>query len=156
MIDNLMVLTSSYGAGGKELAAQKRIVASLKVFALEYGVHVLLLAHPKKGEGFQSVGGSGNIENTCDTLLRYVRVKGDAARQMSEASELPCAEVENISAVVLNEKVRDEGEDNIMFLEWDSTKGMVRDVAYIPGLRECADRYEKQGFFSRSAKEIYL
>ena len=156
MLDNLMVLTSCYGAGSKELAAQKKIVAALKRFALDYNVHVLLLAHPKKGEGFQSVGGSGSIENTCDTLLRYVRVKSDAVQEMIVGTDMPNEEAGNISAVVLNEKIRNEGEPNIMFLEWEPQKGMVRDISYIHNLKPYALEYEKMGLFSRPAKEEYM
>lgn len=153
-IDNLMVLTAGYGSN--ELSMQKKIIAVLKDFALKYQVHVILIAHPKKGEGNQSVSGSGNIENTVDTLLRYIRVSGDAARTIAASTDIPDIETQFITAVVLNEKVRNEGESNPMFLEWDSERGVCRDIAYIDNLLPVAEEYFRKSWFSRPCKEVYL
>jgi len=147
-LDNLMVMTNAIG--GRVFQEQERIIGALKKFAVDYKTHVILVAHPKKGEGFQSISGSAAIENTADTILRYVRVKESQAQELASAVlGFEQHEVKNISAVVLNEKVRDEGEDNIMFLEWDKYRGIVRDITYIPALEDTAKNYMKKGWFSR-------
>lgn len=150
LLDNLMVMTSA--SGPRVFDDQKRIITDLKMFAKDYKVHVLLVVHPRKGDGYQSISGASEIENTADTILRYVRVDKSNAEFACEF--LPDHEVSNISAMVFNEKVRDEGEANPFFLEWDKQKGIVREVTYIEELRDLSQSYFEQGWFSRYQSRI--
>ena len=151
LIDNLMVLTG--GAGSAVFSEQERIVLGLKAFAVKFKVHVMLVAHPKKGEGHQAISGSASIENTADSIYRYVRVnEGTIKAYIGNVSTLDSAEHYNISAVVLNEKVRDNGVENTMFLEWVPERGCVREICYIPEIMESAKEFEELGLFSRPSR----
>ena len=153
LLDNLMVMTNATGRG--VFQEQERIIGALKKFAVNYQVHVMLIAHPKKGEGYQSISGSASIENTADSILRYVRTDFETAQKVTAVyQDFPAHEVQNISAMVLNEKVRDEGESNPIFLEWDKYKGIVREISYIDQLKDISNQYLKQGWFSRPASYI--
>ena len=68
---------------------------------------------------------------------------------MGKVSTLDTSEYYNISAVVLNEKIRDNGVENTMFLEWVPERGCVREICYIPDILEASEEFEKLGLFSR-------
>jgi twinkle protein len=76
--DNLMKITCP----GDPLQAQGRIVTALKDFAIEWGVHVHLVAHPKKPPQTGAhkmtkydISGSADIPNLADNVLIVNRIK---------------------------------------------------------------------------------
>lgn len=71
LVDNMMTAIAD---ADERLAAQSRFVNSLKTFAHHYGVHVLLVAHPRKTRidqplGKDDVGGSSDIVNLADNAI---------------------------------------------------------------------------------------
>lgn len=72
LVDNLMTALSD--AGDEENRAQAKFIATLKRFAVRYGVHVLIVAHPRKtkaGEPIKKddVGGNKMITNLASNVI---------------------------------------------------------------------------------------
>jgi len=141
LVDNMMMLTSG---AQNVFAEQARIAKGLKEFAKKYDAHVILIAHPKKGEGQQSVSGAAEQENMVDTIIRYIRPPSNIKADYCE-EDRQC-----VSAMVEFEKARDEGTDYNMYLEWEHTKGVVSDLTYIEDAKETAERYADLGWYSRA------
>lgn len=71
VLDNVMMALAE---SDDELRDQKRFINSLKKFARKYGVHVMVVAHPRKikaGEhlGGEDVGGNSAINNLADATM---------------------------------------------------------------------------------------
>lgn len=71
LVDNLM---TSLSDSDEETKAQSKFVNALKKFATRYGVHVLIVAHPRKtkqGEQLKKddVGGASAIVNLADSAI---------------------------------------------------------------------------------------
>ena len=71
LVDNMM---TSLSDSDEETKAQGRFVNALKKFATRYGVHVLIVAHPRKtkaGEQLRKddVGGNSAIVNLADSAI---------------------------------------------------------------------------------------
>lgn len=71
IVDNLMMALAE---SDEEFRDQKKFVNSLKKFARKYGVHVAVVAHPRKtkaGEhlGGEDVGGSSAVNNLADATM---------------------------------------------------------------------------------------
>lgn len=71
LVDNMM---TSLSDAQEETRAQGQFINALKKFATRYGVHVLIVAHPRKtkqGEKLQKddVGGNSQIVNLADTAI---------------------------------------------------------------------------------------
>lgn len=133
VLDNLMVFTN--GSGSKVFDDQRRIATELKAFANKYNVHVLLIAHPRAGEGYQKISGAMELENMADTILRYVRCD---KKTLSEAVEMPFEMAERVSAALLTEKIRDDGTAKIQPMEWDYEKGALFELVGDPYKKELA------------------
>lgn len=74
ILDNLMKL--EVGIGGDIYAAQGDIIDQLKNIASALNVHIILIAHPKKGQQYlnsESVSGSQKIANTVDNMISFQR-----------------------------------------------------------------------------------
>jgi len=73
--------------------AQSQLMVELVTFARETGVHVHLVAHPRKSVGDdsprgQDVSGSGNIRNNTDNILSLWRnVEKERKREDGEDTE---------------------------------------------------------------------
>lgn len=72
VVDSLMMLEDVPEDGKGSLEAQRQFMVRLVAFAKRYGVHVHLVAHPRKADdekrapGKQDVAGSGKITNLAD------------------------------------------------------------------------------------------
>ena len=124
LIDNLMLLTKEQGSN--EWAQQAMVTSELKKFALDYNIHIILVAHPKNGE--LKVSGSMEIEQRADTILHYVRVGEPDVNKMLNEDGIPTHEGEKVSAIILNDKVRNDGESRTIFLQWDNSRGVVMET----------------------------
>lgn len=140
VLDNMMKLTCDEKETFK---AQQQIIAGLKEFAVSYQVHIILIAHPRK-DG-TSVSGAMEIENTADTILKFTRLFGGNF----ESDDLPIQESQKITAMVLNEKVRDGGKSYPLYMEFDGIRQANIEVVYLPDLYQKAVEYKRDGFFSR-------
>jgi twinkle protein len=75
VVDSLMMLDDVPEEGKGALEQQRKFMLRLAAFAKQYGAHVHLVAHPKKGDderngpGKQEVSGSGKITNMADNVL---------------------------------------------------------------------------------------
>ena len=83
LIDNLM--TTSFTDGERDYYRQQsNFVRNIKSFAKKMGVHVHLVAHPRKASGRLSkmdVGGSGDITNLADNVLAVHRLSKDELQE---------------------------------------------------------------------------
>jgi len=142
ILDNMMMLCTAQG--NNIFTEQKEITKALKDFALDNGVHVILVAHPKKGEGLQSVSGALEQENIADTLLYYVRMTYGPDDDIG----IPPHCVGDITATLVNKKVRDEGSMDAAYLIWDKVRGAVIEITQ----DAMALRYEEQGYWTQHVK----
>ncbi len=147
IIDNMMKLTADQYDTFK---AQQSIVAKLKEFCDYHDASIVLIAHPKKGDGDQSVSGAMEQENTADTILRFKRVFGSDGLS-SNQDDFPPHELPNVTAVVINEKVRDGGKDHMMYMEFDHVRQANIEIVYIDNIRDMAKDYQDTGYYSRPA-----
>ncbi len=147
VIDNMMKLTADQKNTN---TAQIMIIAKLKEFADYYNVHIVLIAHPRKGDGDQSVSGAMEQENTADTILRFKRIF--SASGLGKEDNFPSAESHKVTAVVLNEKVRNGGKQYPMYMEFDEIRQINIDISYLPELETIADEYREDGKYSRTAR----
>jgi twinkle protein len=75
VIDSLMMLEDIVEEGRGALEMQRKFMVRIAAFAKQYGAHVHLVAHPKKGDderngpGKQEVSGSAKITNMADNVL---------------------------------------------------------------------------------------
>lgn len=138
VIDNMMKLTADQA---NTLEAQRRIITELKEFAVRTKSTVVLICHPRKGEGDQSISGALEQENTADTILRFTRQKS--------FSDIPDVIPSNISitAKVICEKVRNGGTMHPMFLEFSNEKQANFEITYLPELKY---HFDSAALFSRS------
>lgn len=148
VLDNLMI----FGSGGKRSVFdfQREAISDLSVFAVQYKVHVCLIAHPKAGDGHQKISGAMELENTAHSLFRYVRVNDDNRETLLKKIQIPEHVKNNISAILITEKVRDDGSRLISLLEWDEKRGAVYDVTTLRKAHE----YESKGYWTRAMNRM--
>jgi twinkle protein len=97
VIDSLMMLDDVPEEGKGALEAQRRFMVRIAAFAKQYGAHVHLVAHPKKGDdersgpGKQEVSGSAKITNMADNVLSVWAKLRD---ELDEPDESPDGKVE--------------------------------------------------------------
>jgi archaellum biogenesis ATPase FlaH len=150
IIDNMMKLTSDQSDTN---SAQQRIISSLKEFCDYHEANIVLIAHPRKGDGDQSVSGAMEQENTADTILRFKRIF-DQSSIADNKDDFPPHELPNVTAVVINEKVRDGGKDNMMYMEFDHTRQANIEITYIEEIKDMARDYQDTGYYSRPATYV--
>jgi len=143
VIDNMMKLTTDQA---NTLDAQKRIIADLKEFAVRSDTVIVLICHPRKGDGDQSISGAQEQENTADTILRFSRCDGVPASQ----KDFPQQDSAKVTAKVVCDKIRNGGTMHPMYFEFDHERQANIEVVYLPDIKWSADQYMKDGFFSRS------
>jgi len=152
LVDSLMIVTQP--ERGDIFQEQKRIMTSLVEFTRRTGGHVLLIAHPKSGEGDQKISGATEIENMADTILRYKRVRGDQDFKIRDSigkgTGLVKEDSDKITAIVSYDKIRDEGTEYPLYLEWNAIRGVVVEMCYTRDAQNTASIYQGKGWFSRS------
>lgn len=154
VLDNLMTLCEK--TQNALFAEQKKIIDALRDFLKETNTHVILVVHPKKGIGEQDVSGNTDLINQTDTIVRYIRISEEERNALIRKHPNKKHLLERISAKLKVEKIREEGTNLIMWLEWCPERGALYDVS---DLYE-AETYENQGFWTRSLnknlkKDIY-
>ena len=140
VIDNMMIINEAIG--NKRFIQQKEIVKTLKEFAKKYDVHVILIAHPRKGVGDQTTSGVAEQENLVDTIIRYKRIIPDDkdCSKLIKQCKLPEKYKSQVTAVLIPEKVRDNGKYEIAWLKWDGIKGIVLDMSMLPRAHDYAQK----------------
>lgn len=88
LIDNLMSVSLD-GESGDKNEKQKNFVIEISNLAKMYGVHVILVVHPRKENGLQflrkeSVKGAGDITDAADNVLLIHRVGDDFEKRATE------------------------------------------------------------------------
>jgi replicative DNA helicase len=155
LIDNMMMICQP--KADNVFQEQKRITEKLKEFALEKDVHIILIAHPRSGEGIQKISGAQEQENLADTILYYVRLPHDSDKsKITNETGINSEDAQKISAVIINKKVRDEGTAHPVYLEWQNKTGTVSEITSprMPELtQEKSEEYFKNGWFSRPSKK---
>ena len=118
VLDSLMVLCSKNG--NEVFTEQKYIMQMLSRFVKRFKAHVILVAHPNKG-GVE-ISGATEIQNLADTIVRYARVNPS---EIENSIGLPDYAFNDVTAVIFNEKVRNNGTRDPIFLKWDVKRGAV-------------------------------
>ncbi len=156
LLDSMMVICQPDATN--EFAEQKRIVQALKEFALEHSVHIMLIAHPRSGEGIQKISGAMEQENLADTILYYVRLPNDIDRsKIMNETNINSEDAKKISAVIINKKVRDEGTSFPVYLEWMNQTGTVSEITSpnMPQMTlDISQEYHDNGWFSRPSRRM--
>ena len=86
VLDNLMALNISDFDGAKN-EQQSQFINELKDYAKQKNVHVILVCHPRKQDGFlrkESISGTADLTNLCDNLFILHRVGRDFHSRASE------------------------------------------------------------------------
>ena len=79
VLDNLMSLDISDFDGAKN-EQQSQFINELKDYAKQKNIHVILVCHPRKQDGFlrkESISGTADLTNLCDNLFILHRVGRD-------------------------------------------------------------------------------
>lgn len=82
ILDNLMAMDIS-GITGDKYEKQSSFIKSVKVFARDNDVHVILVAHPRKTIGFlrkEDISGTADLTNVVDNVFIVHRVNSDFIR----------------------------------------------------------------------------
>ncbi len=156
LLDNMMMICQP--KADNVFQEQKRITEELKEFALRHDVHIILIAHPRAGDGIQKISGAQEQENLADTILYYVRLPHDADKsKITNETQINSDDASKISAVLINKKVRDEGATFPVYLEWNSSTGTVSEITSpkMPKLtQEKSQEYFENGWFSRPSHRM--
>lgn len=86
VLDNLMALNISDFDGSKN-EQQSLFINEIKEFAKQKNIHVILVCHPRKQDGFlrkESISGTADLTNLCDNLFILHRVGRDFHNRASE------------------------------------------------------------------------
>ena len=79
VLDNLMALNISDFDGAKN-EQQSQFINEIKEYAKQKNIHVILVCHPRKQDGFlrkESISGTADLTNLCDNLFILHRVGRD-------------------------------------------------------------------------------
>ena len=79
VLDNLMALNISDFDGAKN-EQQSQFINELKDYSKQKNIHVILVCHPRKQDGFlrkESISGTADLTNLCDNLFILHRVGRD-------------------------------------------------------------------------------
>ena len=136
ILDNLMCFDLS-SLDRDQFVRQSVFVNDLEVFAKQKNIHIILIAHPRKSDGFlrlQDVSGSNDIVNRCDNAIIMHRVNHDfidgAKREFHWKPENPIFEASNVLEIC---KDRDNGtQDKFIPLYFEpETKRLRNDRAEV-------------------------
>ncbi len=88
LLDNLMALDLD-GWEGTENERQTKFIKTVKQYAKQANIHIILVCHPRKEQSFQllrkeSIAGTANLTNLCDNLLISHRVGNDFERRAKD------------------------------------------------------------------------
>ncbi len=128
ILDNVMTL--DLGADNFNMnEAQTRAVQSLSDLAKKHGVHVILVAHPRKSISFlraEDLSGTSNMRNLSDNILLMHRVNKDfVVRSAEYLGEEEASKYRDFSNVLEISKNRDFGVTDVfagMYFEMSSKR----------------------------------
>ena len=86
VLDNLMALNISDFDGTKN-EQQSQFINEIKEYAKQKNIHVILVCHPRKQDGFlrkESISGTADLTNLCDNLFILHRVGRDFRSRAAE------------------------------------------------------------------------
>ena len=86
VLDNLMALNISDFDGAKN-EQQSQFINEIKEYAKQKNIHVILVCHPRKQDGFlrkESISGTADLTNLCDNLFILHRVGRDFSNRAAE------------------------------------------------------------------------
>ena len=103
VLDNLMALNISDFDGAKN-EQQSQFINEIKEYAKQKNIHVILVCHPRKQDGFlrkESISGTADLTNLCDNLFILHRVGRDFHNRASEFfGEAEVQKFQNFDTVV--------------------------------------------------------
>ena len=103
VLDNLMALNISDFDGAKN-EQQSQFINELKDYAKQKNIHVILVCHPRKQDGFlrkESISGTADLTNLCDNLFILHRVGRDFhSRAVEFLGEAEVQRYQNFDTVV--------------------------------------------------------
>lgn len=96
LVDNIMTVGLSRSRDGDYFRAQSNFAGRLVQFAKSRGVHVHLVAHPRKADAGRKrlssddVGGSGDLTNRADNVFALEAGQRDAGGKLAQVTVLSC------------------------------------------------------------------
>lgn len=97
LVDNIMTVDLRYSREGDYFRAQSNFAGRLVSFAKQAGVHVHLVAHPRKAEKgerkalrLDDIGGSGDLPNRADNVFGLERGQMDLRGKLTDVTTLRC------------------------------------------------------------------
>lgn len=121
LLDNLMMIDIE-NLDREMYVRQAKFVEELKRMAERLNIHIVLVAHPKKSNGYlrvEDVAGSGDMTNKADNIFIIHRVDDDYRKRTQEfygwKSSNPLYEVDNVIEIC---KDRDNGYRDVHVPLW--------------------------------------
>lgn len=114
--------------GRNEYAEQKKFVSSLTTFSKKHKCHVVLVAHPRKGEtdqktpGKVDIAGTANITNLAHNVLMLWRTSPEARKKAEEEGKTLS------DAVLYLKKNRTYGLEGIIPINFDYNRKLYEEV----------------------------
>ena len=132
IVDNLMKL--EVGMGDNLNAAQGDIVDTLKNITAGLNVHIILVAHPKKGQATlnnESVSGTQKLANTVDNVISFERFDKmeDAQAQKIRGGINHNNDYDNITAFMKVQKNRIWAKCGCVPMRYDEQTNCIHDLS---------------------------
>lgn len=96
LVDNIMTIGLKGGRDGEYFRAQSTFAGRLVQFAKQRGVHVHLVAHPRKAEkgrthlALDDIAGTGDLPNRADNVFALERGQIDLRGELKQVTQINC------------------------------------------------------------------
>ncbi len=96
LVDNIMTVGLRHSRDGDYFRAQSNFAGALAAFAKQGGVHVHLVAHPRKADKgrkalqMDDIGGSGDLPNRADSVFALGRGQAELQGKLRSVTTLQC------------------------------------------------------------------
>ncbi len=96
LVDNIMTVGLKHSRDGDYFRAQSNFAGRLAAFAKQGGVHVHLVAHPRKADKgrkalqMDDIGGSGDLPNRADNVFALSRGQAELRGEPKNVTTLQC------------------------------------------------------------------
>ncbi len=96
LVDNIMTIGLKGGRDGEYFRAQSTFAGRLVQFAKQRGVHVHLVAHPRKAEkgrthlALDDISGTGDLPNRADNVFALERGQIDLRGELKQVTQINC------------------------------------------------------------------
>lgn len=159
VLDNLMALNISDFDGAKN-EQQSQFINELKDYAKQKNIHVILVCHPRKQDGFlrkESISGTADLTNLCDNLFILHRVGRDFhTRAVEFFGEAEVQRYQNFDTVVEVCKNRMLGvQDYLVGMYYENESRRLKNEISEHIIYSWEERPQQTSVFSQNSYGVY-